>query len=770
MHLTHSGFYRDIREAVEKSPDKKYFKCGGCHSSLDSLDQWRTHLIENAYIQSIKHAPSGQQSVLSFYATKCRLNAIQSGLDQLIQKSHLLSFRQSENELAQLNEKFNDSYKFILGENSDRNFYFLCPECNETVSSTLKVEMGQGGKDARTNSNSFLQVIWDHFKTKHTQAQPHAWKLYEKSCEKASNYKMFPCFGCQTEFGKINDWNLHKFSKDSANCPYYLRKDNRNEVIPMVIQATLNTINKKGFSVRHDRSIRCPLCYFVGETMSGMSEHFRTHLTEATNRNHVREALRTTKLLECEDCKIRFMKMEDLRLAHDDASKLDPSKYDLPAIKDRIANCNLFKNYEFFAKHIEAPKEEKQDEPKEEPKEDAKEFEVVAIESGATASNLEATTIDDSDDEPILTKIQKNDSAEKPVEEQQAVTEQRAPDQNAEAAESEEPAKEQASAVIVSVEEVRIPPPEVRKNAEEKEPNASFSASDLDNNSEEDTNTAIGDIVDTLDATLGETDAPLAIENHADKIQVESTEAEIDKSAPNNDNKPSKPKERRRTKTKGTVSNQPLTFPCPQCDAAQFKTFSQMDEHFRITHDTADYVTFRRADYDLIKMTQKCDDCGFKFPSEEEYFEHFAMCDHYRLDTSGGGGRRKRRSARLAEEPKPKAIRLDEDVQEEEEEAPDEDGDFEVDYVAEEDPDSEEDEQDDDGDFEPDERPSSSTVTQATKRISKPPKPKEKTTSKTHLYDKELEQPNGAKDLAPNEDTRQVCDIPYVKNMLSVRN
>ena len=248
------------------------------------------------------------------------------------------------------------------------------------------------------------------------------------------------------------------------------------------------------------------------------------------------------------------------------------------------------------------------------------------------------------------------------------------------------------------------------------------------------------------------------------------TEAEIDKSAPNNDNKPSKPKERRRTKTKGTVSNQPLTFPCPQCDAAQFKTFSQMDEHFRITHDTADYVTFRRADYDLIKMTQKCDDCGFKFPSEEEYFEHFAMCDHYRLDTSGGGGRRKRRSARLAEEPKPKAIRLDEDVQEEEEEAPDEDGDFEVDYVAEEDPDSEEDEQDDDGDFEPDERPSSSTVTQATKRISKPPKPKEKTTSKTHLYDKELEQPNGAKDLAPNEDTRQVCDIPYVKNMLSVRN
>ena len=84
-----------------------------------------------------------------------------------------------------------------------------------------------------------------------------------------------------------------------------------------------------------------------------MSEHFRTHLTEHTHREHVRESLRTTKLLECEDCKIRFMKMEDLRVAHDNIKNLDKSKYDIDAFRPRLENCNLFKNYEFFIRNIE---------------------------------------------------------------------------------------------------------------------------------------------------------------------------------------------------------------------------------------------------------------------------------------------------------------------------------------------------------------------------------------------------------------------------------
>ena len=59
-------------------------------------------------------------------------------------------------------------------------------------------------------------VIWDHFKSQHTDAQPHAWKLYERSCDQAQ-YKMFPCFGCQNDFAKINDWNMHKFSRSSVS-------------------------------------------------------------------------------------------------------------------------------------------------------------------------------------------------------------------------------------------------------------------------------------------------------------------------------------------------------------------------------------------------------------------------------------------------------------------------------------------------------------------------------------------------------------------------
>ena len=237
--MSHNPFYRDIRETIEKAPaGTTYFKCGGCYTDFETLKLWRDHLIENAFIQCIKENHHGNQSVLSFYATKCRLNAIQGGLDQIIKKDQLLSFRVTSDELEQVNEKFNDSYKFILGENNERNFYFICPECNTIVQSKLKIELGKDGKDARTNSNSFLQVIWDHFKLHHTEQQPHAWKLYEKSCENSAGYKMFPCFGCQVEYSKINDWNMHKFSRSSPDCPYHFQNKS-DRAIPMVIQVNI---------------------------------------------------------------------------------------------------------------------------------------------------------------------------------------------------------------------------------------------------------------------------------------------------------------------------------------------------------------------------------------------------------------------------------------------------------------------------------------------------------------------------------------------------
>ena len=161
----------------------------------------------------------------------------------------------------------------------------MCPECNETIETDLKIELGSGGRDARTNSNSLLQVIWEHFKTKHAEAQPHAWRLYEKSCE-MGEFKIFPCYGCQKDFAKINDWNMHKFSRHTQSCPYHFQSTIPKEV-PMVVQATLNRINHFGFSVRHDRSIKCPLCHHVADTMTNMSEHFRSHLTESTHRKRL---------------------------------------------------------------------------------------------------------------------------------------------------------------------------------------------------------------------------------------------------------------------------------------------------------------------------------------------------------------------------------------------------------------------------------------------------------------------------------------------------
>ena len=256
----------------------------------------------------------------------------------------------------------------------------------------------------------------------------------------------------------------------------------------MVIQATLNMINKKGFSVRHDRSIRCPLCYFIGESMTGMSEHFRTHLTEQTHRSHVREALRTTKLLECEDCKIRFMKMEDLRIAHDNIQNLDKARYDIEDIRPRLETCNLFKNYEFFIRNIEPPTQNP--------------IEVVAVETAsvekenippggqALAADV-LVEIPDSDDEPIIVKIKK------------AEQEKQDPPEREKTLSTAEPP---IVTSIVSVEEVRIPPPVVGSKNSSKtvtDPPSFSPASDTDEATEMQ-NEIIG-IVTSLDHTIDDT-------------------------------------------------------------------------------------------------------------------------------------------------------------------------------------------------------------------------------------------------------------------------
>ena len=96
------------------------------------------------------------------------------------------------------------------------------------------------------------------------------------------------------------------------------------------------------------------------------------------------------------------MKLEHLRLGHENISKLDPKEYPIEEIREKVRHCNLFKNYEFFVKNVEAPKDESP-------------FEVVTVESVASTEleSIEPTQnstepTQDSDDEPILTKIQKS--------------------------------------------------------------------------------------------------------------------------------------------------------------------------------------------------------------------------------------------------------------------------------------------------------------------------------------------------------------------------
>ena len=69
-----------------------------------------------------------------------------------------------------------------------------------------------------------------------------------------------------------------------------------------------------------------------------------------------------------------------------------------------------------------------------------------------------------------------------------------------------------------------------------------------------------------------------------------------------------------------------------------------MDEHYRKIHDHESYVTFRRTK--VQGYNEHCQVCGFYFPTEEEYYDHFGFCQDYALagTTSGGNKRRPKRS------------------------------------------------------------------------------------------------------------------------------
>ena len=63
-----------------------------------------------------------------------------------------------------------------------------------------------------------------------------------------------------------------------------------------------------------------------------------------------------------------------------------------------------------------------------------------------------------------------------------------------------------------------------------------------------------------------------------------------------------------------------------------------MDEHYRKTHDHESYITFRRTK--VQGYNEHCQVCGFYFPTEEEYYDHFGFCSDYSLvDTTSGGNK-----------------------------------------------------------------------------------------------------------------------------------
>ena len=101
---------------------------------------------------------------------------------------------------------------------------------------------------------------------------------------------------------------------------------------------------------------------------------------------------------------------------------------------------------------------------------------------------------------------------------------------------------------------------------------------------------------------------------------------------------PSKPLLKR-----GEAGLTPKTAQCPQCKF-NFLSFIAMDEHYRKTHDHESYITFRRTK--VQGYNEHCQVCGFYFPTEEEYYDHFGFCQDYALagTTSGGNKRRPKRS------------------------------------------------------------------------------------------------------------------------------
>ena len=156
---------------------------------------------------------------------------------------------------------------------------------------------------------------------------------------------------------------------------------------------------------------------------------------------------------------------------------------------------------------------------------------------------------------------------------------------------------------------------------------------------------AVEKAVENLDRSLNFSEKEGEKSSPKQSEKPEHIEKSIEKSQQVSKKSNRKPRIHGVTQGHGSAATIIESYKCPyeNCGKDDFSTFLELDEHFRSNHDLIAYAKFRREPNDQVKMTQNCSDCGFRFPSQEEYFQHFVFCVDFSLDQ---GGRRKRRSVR----------------------------------------------------------------------------------------------------------------------------
>ena len=131
-----------------------------------------------------------------------------------------------------------------------------------------------------------------------------------------------------------------------------------------------------------------------------------------------------------------------------------------------------------------------------------------------------------------------------------------------------------------------------------------------------------------------------------------------------------------RQKTAGVVEKKVMVEICPFCEKV-FKDsdcWAQRDTHVRADH-AEKYENWRR-ELD-ISSVHFCSDCGFKFPTNELFFDHYTFCSDYKISTEVSSTRRSSRRSAVVKnyaEP-PSRIKEEEEVEN--------DVDFEVEEEAE---------------------------------------------------------------------------------------